>query len=64
MVDHGAVLAAARAMDQVAQALAPCGDALDQRARELAGTLAAIRGGGAVGDEDDEDDDAGVPEDF
>ena len=31
---------------------------------ELAGTLAAIRGGGAVGDEDDEDDDAGVPEDF
>jgi chromosome segregation protein len=42
MVDHGAVLAAARAMDQVAQALAPCGDALDQRARELAGTLAEL----------------------
>ena len=31
---------------------------------ELAGTLAAIRGGGAVGDDEDEDDDTGVPEDF
>jgi len=39
MVDHGAVLAAARAMDQVAEALAPCGDALDQHARELASRL-------------------------
>ena len=31
---------------------------------ELAGTLAAIRGGGAVGDEEDDDEDTGVPEDF
>ncbi len=42
LVDHGTVLAAARAMDAVAQALKPCGDAMDQRARELATFLAEI----------------------
>ena len=39
LADYRTVLAAAHAMNAVAEALAPCGDALDESARELAGRL-------------------------